>query len=98
MRLIILALILSGCSGLRTVGNNETHILEPGICGDIGVIERDGACYSRVIISAKNDGHVVVKKPDGTTYEVNNTGNPSFAHDLATAVQAIAIQKAVLND
>ena len=99
MRWLILALmLLPGCSSMRTVGNSETHLLEPAVCTDPGVVYRDDVCYSRVIISAKDDAHVTFTKPDGTIYEVDNTGQPSFAHDLAATVQAVALQKAMKDD
>ena len=94
--LAVMALaMLAGCSGMRTVGNSETHLLEPAECTEPGIVKRDDVCYSSVIISAKDDAHVTFTKPDGTIYEVDNTGQASFAHDLAATVQAIALQKAM---
>jgi hypothetical protein len=95
--IILLPFILTSCANLRTVGNSETHYLEPAECSDIGVVKRDGACYKRIIISSKSDAHVKINK-DNLKIEIDNSGHPSFAHDLATTVQAIAIQKAMDDD
>lgn len=95
--MVLIIYFLAGCSNLRTVGNSEMHYLKPAECTEPGIIHRDGVCYQRIIISAKSDAHVTITEGD-STYEVDNTGQPSFAHDLASAVQAIAIQKAIRND
>lgn len=95
---LAVALSLSACGSMRTVGNNEMHYLSPAKCSEPGTIKRDDKCYSRIIVSAKDDAKVVITHPDGLKIEVDNSGQPSFAHDLATTVQAVALQKAMDND
>lgn len=106
---LILALLLiamTGCANLRSIGNNETYFLEPAKCDNgPGVVKRSytvqkqqqEVCYRKTIIGAKDDAHVRIEK-DGAIYDIDNSGHPSFAHDLASTVQAIAIQKAMDND
>ena len=95
--IILSMLILTSCAGARTVGNTETHYLEPSKCEGIGVIERDGACFKQIIISSKSDASVTVEKKDFKII-VDNAGQPSFAHDLASTVQAISLRKAMDED
>lgn len=92
---VLLLLTFPACASVRSIGNNETYLLEPAECDALGIVKRDGVCYQRVIVGAKDDGHVIITKPDGTVYDVDNSGRPSFSHDLASMVQAIAIQKAM---
>ena len=91
-------LFLNACSSIRSMGNRETYILTPSKCDSIGIVKRDDSCYQQVVIGTKQDAHVIITNPDGSTYDIDNSGQPSFAHDVSTAVQAIAIQKALKDD
>ncbi|MCK5611391.1 hypothetical protein KAR91_56495 [Candidatus Pacearchaeota archaeon] len=98
---LLLIVILSGCgTKAKTIGNKETHFMEPAKCGSIGTVERDGTCFQSVIISSKSDARVKMeKRPDGTIiYDVDNVGAPGFFHDIATTFNSMLLNRAINGD
>ncbi len=93
----LITLALPACASMTTVGNKETQLLEPSVCSAPGIIRRDGACYQSTIISSPQGSHTkFTKSADGSkSYDIDNGSKPSWMHDMATTVQAIAVNKAM---
>lgn len=66
--ILLVVLILGGCSGLRSVGNNEAYVISP-----------DGEKYT---VGLKSDAKVTFKDKDGSEIEVDNRGREGIAESL----------------